>query len=136
MSALTIKSRPGLFKIHRANGAKCVRDAFGFTSFELYSPFPHLPFTFLPRCQIPVDSCAQFRSIDAGELPFVSCVMRTNNPQQYSAPAQRANRVPLRALGRRPTSGRFAGGFVSTFKLAKRSCRKGSSSGGLVIVPA
>ena len=51
ISASTIKSRPGLFRIHRANGPKCARDGFGSTSFELYSPFPHLLFTFLPRCQ-------------------------------------------------------------------------------------
>jgi len=36
------------------NGPKCARDGFGSTLFELYFPFPRLPFIFLPRCQIPV----------------------------------------------------------------------------------
>lgn len=47
-SASTIKSRPGLFGTHRANGPKRVRDGFGFTSFERYSPFLRSPFIFLP----------------------------------------------------------------------------------------
>jgi hypothetical protein len=40
--------RPGLFRIRRVNGPKCARNGFGSTLFELYSPFPRLPFIFLP----------------------------------------------------------------------------------------
>ena len=49
------------------NGPKSARDGYGSMPFELYSPCPHLPFMFLPRCQ--ADNCAQFRSIDAVEQP-------------------------------------------------------------------
>src|SRR5580704_9510593 len=56
ISPSTIQSRPGLFRISRRNGPKCARDGFGSTSFELSSPFPHLPFMFLPSCYISVDN--------------------------------------------------------------------------------
>jgi hypothetical protein len=36
------------------NGLRCARDGFGSTLFELYFPFPRLPFIFSLRCQIPV----------------------------------------------------------------------------------
>jgi hypothetical protein len=42
-----VRARPSR-RTHHANGLKRVRDGFGFTSFERYSPFPHSPFIFLP----------------------------------------------------------------------------------------
>jgi hypothetical protein len=48
VSASTIKSRPGLFRTHRPNGLKRVRDGFDFMSLERYSPFRRSSFISLP----------------------------------------------------------------------------------------